>query len=325
MLGAGIGTRTEPLAGETGFHAKPALPLVGRESVATALINQMVRHGVTNIGVNTFFKPEQVKQSIFKELLPGGNVHFLDEKELTGPAGPLAKLLLDPKHQAGLDTSKHLLMVQGDAVTDVNFSSLLRKHQKSGALITIGCQEVPLHDVDKFGIIVTDKSGEDGSSGKILSFQEKPKQSEAKSRLANTGFYLFSPKVWPILKEMAQQYDKDVLEPLRKAGHKEIPQKYHWDFGYHVFPQLLKKVTEDPSLGSFHAQKTTGYWNDIGNPTEYFKTVHKIMDGKTDLRFPKNSGFERENGVLFWPGTKEITQKHGAQLSGNVLVMKKPD
>ena len=48
-------------------------------------------------------------------------VRYLDEDAPSGTAGALYKLLTDPRYAGWLDDSQPLLVVQGDAVTDVDF------------------------------------------------------------------------------------------------------------------------------------------------------------------------------------------------------------
>jgi hypothetical protein len=67
------------------------------------------------------------------------------------------------------------------------------------------------------------------------------------------------------------------------------------------------------------AQMVSGYWSDIGNPAQYFETLHDLYAGKVDCPIPEPVSRYFDNGVVFWPGAREKAQTLGAILSGNVL------
>lgn len=323
ILGAGLGTRIEPLAGDSGLCSKPALPLPGRQSVIQAIANLLAKHNFTDLIVNTYFRPAALKESLAHS--DARSVKYFDEPEPSGTAGPLAAMLTNPKHMHLLDQTKPLLVMQGDAVTDSDLSTLMRAHMNNRALITIGCQEVDDKDVEKFGIVVTDKSGGDGHSGQITGFQEKPKLAQAKSRLGNTGFYILSPAVYPMIREIHREYVEKVQNPILRAG-KKLSSDDVFDFAKHIFPAVLKRLEQNPSLGRFHAQKVGGYWSDIGNPTQYLETMHDIHDGKVNISLPEDVSKHRRDGAMFWEGphkwsdAQKLADREGAKVSGNVIV-----
>lgn len=298
ILGAGLATRFEPVSGDNTGYSKPAVPLAGERSVIGHIADSLARHGFSQLFINTFYKPESLKAD-----LSGKPVSYIDEPAPSGTAGGLRKMLQDPARY-GFDPTKPVIIIQGDAVTDVDLSALMRKHVEKNALVTIGCQYVRDEDVDKFGIIVTDKSGEDGVSGNIRFFQEKPKPAEANSNLANTGFYIFSPEAYPLI--------LDVYNAMGDAGDTEL------DFARHIFPEVLKRVSGQGK--TFWAQKVDGYWSDIGNPAQYVECVRDIFAGKTSLPMPADPAEFYGNDIIYWPGAKRQAGREGAQLRGNVIV-----
>lgn len=317
ILGAGLATRFERISGDSTQYSKPAVPLAGSVSVIECIANGLARHGFTRLIVNTFFKPESLKAGLARS--KAEQVIYIDESEPSGTAGGLRKMLLDDQYGQVLDQTKPLLIVQGDSVTDANFSELMEAHIANQALVTIGCQEVAEKDVDKFGIIVTDRSGQDGLSGKIVAFQEKPSLAEAKSRLGNTGFYIFSPKSYPLIREIYQSLLAQAEETAEAAG-KPAPSEVPFDFATDLFSEILKRSQADSSLGSFWAQAVEGYWSDIGNPAQYLESIHDLYAGKADISMPADRERYYRNGVIFWEGAAGIADREGAQLSGNVVV-----
>lgn len=317
ILGAGLATRFERISGDSTDYSKPAVPLIGEQSVIACIANSLTAHGFDHLIVNTFFKPESLKASLSRSAAK--QVTYIDEDQPSGTAGGLRKMLLDPAYKGLLDESQPLLVVQGDAVTDASFSELMEAHMARQALVTIGCQEVAPKDVDKFGIIVTDQSGTDGLSGKITGFQEKPKTEEAKSRLGNTGFYIFSPKAYPIIREI---YTK-LLEKAQtnaKANHQPIPSEVAFDFAMDLFPAILERTQANPDLGAFWAQAVDGYWSDIGNPVQYLESIHDLYAGKANIPLPEHPHRFYKDGIVFWDGAADIAAQEQAQLHGNVVV-----
>ena len=319
ILGAGLATRFERISGNSTQCAKPGVPLVGDKTVIECIANGLVRHGFKKIIVNTYFKPESIKSSLARS--EAEQVFYIDEAEPSGTAGGLRKMLTLPQYAELLDLSKPLLVVQGDAVTDADFSALMGVHIAQDALLTIGCQLVDEQEVDKFGIIVTDRASMDGQSGNITAFQEKPPVELAQSRLANTGFYIFSPKAYPIVREIYQNLLKKAQDAAKAEG-KPIPDEVALDFATDIFPEILCRVQENPQLGKFWAQTVEGYWSDIGNPRQYLESIHDIYAGKVNLPLPEQPERFYRDGIVYWDGTQEIADEEGAVLSGNVVVAK---
>ena len=114
--------------------------------------------------------------------------NFITEKELSGTAGGVKKC------QFFFDESDDFIVMSGDGLTDLNIKEAYESHKKSRSIVTIVTKEVEHKDVSKYGIIVTD------SDGYVESFQEKPSTEEAKSNLANTGIYIFSYKIFILIK-----------------------------------------------------------------------------------------------------------------------------
>lgn len=310
ILGAGMATRFEPVSGDTTGYPKPGVPLVGEDSVIVAIAKHLRRHGFKRILVNTFYKPQSLKEQL--GLIEGLDVVFIDEAAPSGTAGGLAKAL----EQGLVDTQKSMFIIQGDAVTDADLSLLVRAHQERRAAVTIGGQIVADQDVDKFGIIETDASGGDQQSGHITSFKEKPSLTEAgNSRFANSGFYILSPAVYPLfLKGWESKKQRQTL----------------YDYAQDFFPTVLSAVNQntlgDPESGKslcFWAQVVPGYWSDIGNPAQYIETARDVYAGDVALELPTNlSDFYNED-ILYWPGTKALAHQEKAKLEGNIIVARR--
>ena len=317
ILGAGLATRFERISGDSTQYSKPAVPLAGQCSVIEVIANGLVSHGFSRVIVNTFFKPESLKSCLSR--CDGAQVSYIDEAQPPGTAGGLRKMLTDSQFMSLLDVNQPLLVVQGDSVTDASFSELMEAHISHGALVTIGCQLVAEKDVDKFGIIVTDQSGMDGQSGRIIGFQEKPKREDAKSLLGNTGFYIFAPAAFPMVKDI---YDQLLLKARKEAADagQPLPDEVPIDFANDIFPAILERTRQKTDLGAFWAQTVEGYWSDIGNPTQYLESVRDVYAGKVNIPLPADVLDYYEEGIVFWEGASRIAKSEGAVLTGNVVV-----
>ena len=93
--------------------------------------------------------------------------------------------------------------------------------------------------------------------GRIERFLEKPTWGEVFSDTINTGIYVLEP---------------DVLD--------YIPDEEAYDFSKELFPRLLEAGA--PLFGYI----ADGYWQDIGNLTQYQEANRDALDGKVKLQIP---------------------------------------
>ena len=197
-------------------------------------------------------------------------------------------------------------------------------HHAQDALVTLGCQEVPPHAVEQFGIIVTEGASSEDPSGRIIAFQEKPRREEALSRLANTGFYLFSPRAFPLIIAIYHECLAEA-QTQAKADGEPTPNAVPLDFAHDIFPRLLVATQQQPDLGPFWAQRVGGYWNDIGTPAQYLQSVRDIYTGCVAVPLPDSPDQYYRDGILYWDGAMESAQADGAMesdalLQGNIIV-----
>ena len=86
---------------------------------------------------------------------------------------------------------------------------------------------------------------------KIISFQEKPSQTEARSNLASTGIYIFEPEALNL-----------------------IPSGSTFDIGSDLFPLLVEKNLP------FYAISQPFNWVDIGIVSDYWEVMQQLMQGE---------------------------------------------
>jgi len=141
--------------------------------------------------------------------------------------------------------------VQGDNIFEIDLEDILAFHQSKGAFMTIGL--MPITDVTGYGIAEIDEDM------RISKFTEKPSPKEAPSNLANTGLYLFSPRIREVFKEKKVQ---------------EMIQRKRLDFGYDLIPYIVE--TGRPVYGYV----LRGAWYDVGTPERYLEAVEGILHGR---------------------------------------------
>ncbi len=271
VLAAGKGTRLFPLTGEI---PKPMAPVVDTP-ILQHIFGLLSRHGVTDAYVNIHYLADALLEAYGEEAqVDEMRVRLIKEENLTGTAGGV-------KHLAGIartrDFSETFVVVSGDALTDVDIGDLVAFHKEKGAVATIGLRRV--YDTSEFGVVELDEGNN------IRSFQEKPDPEEAVSTLANTGIYVFEPRV---------------LE--------YIPEDTFFDFAHDVFPRLLEAGER------FVGYQESFYWSDIGTLEAYRQAQYDVLSGRVRVEIP---GEKRDETL--WVG--ENAQIHpGASLEGYIVV-----
>jgi len=240
ILAAGGGTRLHPLTFAT---PKPMVPVLNRPVMAH-IIGLLRRHEITDIIANLHHDGEQIASYFGDGARCGVSLEYSRERELLGTAGGV-------KNVAGFFRGETFFVIGGDDLADFDLGAMLAFHRRRRALATIAVLEVAPGQVSQYGIVVAN------ARGRIHSFQEKPRPRDARSRLANTGVYLFEAEV---------------------IDH--IPPRVFFDFGKQVFPLLLERGVP------FYAWRAAGYWKDIGGPREYLEANLDALAGKAGLAAP---------------------------------------
>lgn len=229
VLAAGKGTRLRPFTDDV---PKPLVPVMNQPVMAHVL-DLCRSHGFEEVIANLHYRGEKITDRFGDGSDFGVKLQYSWEDQLMGTAGGV-------RRQAEFLADGTFLVISGDVITDLDLSALLNFHQRSGAIATMAVKEVG--DPSRFGVVVTEPGG------KILSFQEKPALGTEKSRLANTGVYIFDPAVFDW-----------------------IPPDQFYDFGNDLFPTLVTKGAP------VYAMKTSAYWSDVGTLGQYLYTHWDLL------------------------------------------------
>lgn len=238
VLAAGLGTRLRPL---TNYVSKPMVQMAGKPCLEHT-INLLQKYGFKDLVINLHYKPELIREHFGTGRNFGVRITYSLEKELLGTAGGLKAV--EPFFQ-----NKTVLIISGDALTDINLLHFYRFHKEKGALATLALKKVA--DPTQYGVVTVNEQGY------ITAFQEKPAASEAISTLANTGIYLFEPAVFNF-----------------------IPPDTFFDFGRQVFPLLLE---QGELLAGYPMRE---YWCDIGDLSVYREAHYDMLTGLVDVTIP---------------------------------------
>ena len=130
ILGAGLGTRMEPL---TRHWAKPALPILD-EPLVLGLIRTLADQGVEAAVVNAHAHPESLVDALRSAPIP---VEVSRETELLGSGGGIRHA------RRFLESSAPFLVLNGDMRLDLDLAALLDAHARGGGIATLALKDDP--------------------------------------------------------------------------------------------------------------------------------------------------------------------------------------
>ena len=248
ILAAGRGTRVRPL---TDTLPKPMIPIINKP-VMEFLVEHLRRFGVHQIMVNTSYMAPQIENHFGDGRRFGVQMAYSfegrerDGKLLDEPIGSAGAIKKIHNHSGFFDET--FLVLCGDAIIDLDLDELLQFHRQKKALATLALREVPLEEVSHYGVVVRD------NEGKVTEFQEKPAQAQARSRMINTGIYIFEPQVLNM-----------------------IPTQGPYDIGSQLFPELTRQGTLYAAL-----QSTPWQWLDIGKVSDFHAVTMQALRGEIE-------------------------------------------
>ena len=173
ILAGGRGERLRPI---TDSRPKPLVPVLARP-VMDYCLSLLAHHGVTRGYVTTHYLADQIRHRYGTEAF-GVTLSYHLETRPMGTCGAL-KLL-----ENEFLSEELFLVMSGDALCDFDLSEAVRFHREKNADATIILSSVktPL----EYGVVLTD------TSGKVISFSEKPQWEGVFSNTVNTGIYIIN-------------------------------------------------------------------------------------------------------------------------------------
>ncbi|HZR12881.1 MAG TPA: NDP-sugar synthase [Acidimicrobiia bacterium] len=247
VLVGGEGTRLRPLT----YHTpKPLLPIVNVPFLERQL-SWLAGHGVDEVVLSLGYLPEAFERHFASGRFGAMRVRWVVEREPLGTAGGI-RFAAD-----GID--ERVVVCNGDVLTDLDLTALVRFHDERAAEATIALTRVD--DPSAFGVVPTRDDGE------VVAFVEKPPPGKAPTNWINAGTY--------------------VLEPSVLA---RIPSRLTVSIERETFPRMLDMPRR------LFAQHSDAYWIDIGTPRKYFEAHADVLAGRVGLP-PAPGAVERAAAV----------------------------
>ncbi|MBS1679300.1 MAG: NDP-sugar synthase [Actinobacteria bacterium] len=181
VLVGGEGTRLRPL---TDNVPKPAVTLVDRPFLAY-MVEWLGVHGVTEVVLACGFLPDRLREALGDGEHEGVELTYVTEPERRGTAGAIRFAA----EALGDRLDDRFLALNGDLLTDLDLTALLRAHEEREARATIGLFRV--EDSSTFGLVDCDAAGE------VLAFTEKTGIAEPGE--INAGAYVLERSVLDLI------------------------------------------------------------------------------------------------------------------------------
>ncbi|MEM9265031.1 MAG: NDP-sugar synthase [Cyanobacteria bacterium P01_F01_bin.13] len=245
ILAAGKGTRVRPI---TYTIPKPMIPIL-QKPVMEFLLELLKQHGFNQVVANVSHLANEIEGYFRDGQRFGVELAYSFEGRITngelvgdalGSAGGMRKI---QDFSPFFDDT--FVVLCGDALIDLDLTEAVRQHKEKGSIATIVMKSVPLKQVPSYGVVVTD------DTGRIKSFQEKPKVEEALSTNINTGIYIFEPEIFNY-----------------------IPSGQEFDIGGDLFPRLVE------ANEAFYGITMEFEWVDIGKVPDYWQAIQDVLTGQ---------------------------------------------
>jgi mannose-1-phosphate guanylyltransferase len=228
ILVGGQGTRLRPL---TATLPKPVVPLVDRPFIAF-MLEWLRGHGIDDVIMSCGFLATSMRDVLGDGAELGLQLRFVEEPDPRGTAGALklAEPMLDER----------FLMLNGDVLTDIDLTSQIAQHERTGAKATLAL--VPVADPTAYGVVILE---EDRT---VKDFVEKPRPDSVQSNLISAGAYVL---------------ERSILELVPPDRNVSIERE--------VWPLLIGN--------GLYGFPSDSYWLDIGTPARYLQGTFDIIEG----------------------------------------------
>jgi len=209
VLAGGRGTRLQPY---TVVLPKPLMP-IGDYPILEVLIRQLARHGFERITLAVNHQADIIKAFCGDGGKWSVSIDYSLEDRPLGTIGPL-KLIRD--------LPENFLLLNGDILTDLNFTSFFEAHAATERLFTISASA--RRHVADYGVLDIE------ADGQLTGFREKP----AMDYLVSMGIYVMNRRLLDLIPDGAPFGFDDLMLYMLRNGmpvHVERHQGYWLDIG----------------------------------------------------------------------------------------------
>jgi NDP-sugar pyrophosphorylase family protein len=231
ILAGGLGTRLRPLTLE---RPKPVVPLLNVPFLSYQL-GLLGAHGVKDVILSVSHRAEAIRTIMGRERLGDVRLRDVVEKDPLGTAGGV-------RNAADLVDGR-VVVLNGDVLTDLDLTAMLRAHEARGAAATIYL--TPVDNPTAYGLVELEPDG------RVHRFLEKPGWEEVTTNTVNAGVYVL---------------ERELLD--------WIPRGEAYSMEREFFPLLLERGV------AFYGYVSPGYWLDIGTPAKYLQAQQDILAGR---------------------------------------------
>ncbi len=278
ILGGGAGTRLYPL---TASRSKPAVPIAGKYRLVDIPISNCINSNIHRMFVLTQFNSaslnKHIKNTYTFSHFSRGFVDIIAAEQTpdnTNWFQGTADAVRQSLRHIGNNDFEYVLILSGDQLYQIDFSTMINNHRDKGADITIATIPVTSDDATDFGILKTNEESF------ITSFIEKPTKELHKDWVSDTGPEMHSEGKDYLASMGIYIFNRNVLEDLLKD---EFPEAK--DFGKEIIPSSINNF----KVISYQYE---GYWTDIGNIYAFFEANIALTDA-----IPKFNLFDSENTI----------------------------
>ncbi len=247
ILASGKGTNLRPL---TVYTPRPIIPILN-VPLLFYQIEILKRAGVGQITLFLDYQPGKIEHVLANESDFGVEVRYVVEPRPLGTAGAYKF--------ASKYSKERTIVLNGDILTDLGISGLIKQHEASRANLTVAM--TPIEQYSTYGLIKTDQEQ------RVTDYLPDPDDSNSNGRefkYMNAGIYIVEPTVADL-----------------------IPEDQTRTFKHDVFPEMLRRKER-----LFAFPFPGYYWSAIDSLEKYLSVHRDFLNGK--IRHFKN-----ENGTKY--------------------------
>ena len=249
LMAGGRGTRISELFPDI---PKPLIPIQGIP-VLEREICSLRDQGFTDIILTIGYMAEKIKSYFSDGNKWGVNISYFVEEKPLGNAGALFFL----------DLKEDFLLLNADAVFDVDFNRMVAFHKQHGGLVTLFTHPNS-HPYDS-GLII---SGEDGKVEKWLA-KEDERPLYYKNRV-NAGLHVISPKALELSGVNKEEIGKEIDGKVKKVD---------------LDRQILKPLC---GTGTMFCYDSPEYVKDMGTPERFHQVEEDFKKGVVQAKNLQN-------------------------------------
>ncbi|MBI2027082.1 MAG: NTP transferase domain-containing protein [Deltaproteobacteria bacterium] len=197
ILTGGVGKRLRPLT----YSIPKPLVTVGDKAIIECVIQQLKKHNIDDLILATGYLSALVEDHCKDGKQWGVKISYQHEEKALGTAGPLS--LLKEK----LKSERHFVLMNGDIVTNIDFSHLIRHHISQQNALTIVSKNFEWQC--PFGVIQMSKNN-------VVEIEEKP----TTSYKISCGIYLLDSLCLQYIPKDLHFTVPDLVKALVKGNHR---------------------------------------------------------------------------------------------------------